>query len=80
MIMQEGFLYDLKEHIRNTPEQVFQDAGLSQETVLGDGEKLDRLWTLYQKSVEEYGCDPWYAYGDALKTVYDIDYMPVPDV
>lgn len=40
---------------------------------------MDRLWILYQKSIEEYGCDSWYSYGEALKTVYHINYMPNPE-
>lgn len=78
MIMQEYFLFDLKEHIHNTPEQVFRNAGLSKNGILENDETMDKLWTLYQKSVEEYDCDPWFAYGDALKTVCHIDYMPNP--
>ena len=80
MIMKRSFLFDLKEYIRNTPDQTFQAAGLSREALLGDEEKLESLWTLYQKNVEEYDCDPWYAYGDALKTAYGIAYMPDPEI
>lgn len=44
MMMYEDFLFDLKEHIRNTPEQVFGDAGLSQHSLGFIPEKHSGVW------------------------------------
>lgn len=72
MIMRQWYLDDLKEHIRSTDPTVFTSAGTSAETILSDEETLERLWALYQKSIEDYDCDAEYSYRDALNEVFGI--------
>lgn len=80
MIMDSGYLFDLKEAIRETPDGIFRNAGLSKEAALGNEAELEHMWMVYQKDIESYGYDPWYAYGDALKKAYNIDYFPEHDI
>ena len=67
MIMKQYYLDELKEHIRSTPLDVFVSASTSAEAVLMDPILLERLWTLYQKSIEDYDCDESFSYWDALR-------------
>lgn len=72
MIMESRYLFDLKEHIRDTSSSVFVVKNLTAAKILGDPDLMDRLWTTYQKSVEEYDVDEDYAYRDALYEVLGI--------
>lgn len=60
MIMRQEYLDDLKDYIRDMPEDLFacNSLGLSKESILGDKDLMMRLWISYQKSVEEYDCEP----------------------
>ena len=76
MIMQHEYLSDLKEWIESTPDSVFAPKSLSKKEILADSLAMDRLWAIYQKNIEDYGCDAGYAYSDALHEIFQIDYMP----
>lgn len=60
MTMRQEYLHDIEDYIRNMPENLFacNNLGLSKESILGDKDLMMRLWISYQKSVEEYYCDP----------------------
>ncbi len=66
MILRNEYKEDLKEFIRDTDESVFAAKGLTADEILGDADLMDRLWCIYQKSVEEYDVAPDYAYRGAL--------------
>ena len=74
MIMRQEYLDDIKDYIRNMPEDLFacNSLGLSKESILGDKDLMMRLWISYQKSVEEYDCDPVYAFLDTMHEVLGI--------
>ena len=81
MNMRQEYLDDIKDYIRNMPEDLFvcNSLGLSKESVLGDKDLMVRLWISYQKSVEEYGCDPVYAFLDTMREVLGIPEQLQPD-
>ena len=72
MIMHQSYRDDLKDHILDTNEQVFRSVGLTRQDILNDDSLMERLWALYQKSIEEYDVDADFAYQDALKDVLNI--------
>ena len=74
MIMHQEYRDDLKDYIRNMPDAVFDcnSLGLSKEAVLSDENLMKKLWISYQKSVEEYDCDPGDALGDTMHEVLGI--------
>lgn len=72
MIMQQSYKEDLIEHIQDTNEQVFLTVGLTRQDILNDENLMERLWALYQKSIEDYDVDADFAYRDALKDVLNI--------
>ena len=74
MIMHQEYRDDLKDYIRDMPDAVFDcnSLGLSKEVVLSDKDLMDKLWTSYQKSVEEYDCDPGYAFRDTMHEILGI--------
>ncbi len=72
MIMRQWYLDDLKEHIRSTAPAIFVAAGTSADAILADKDVLERLWMLYQKSIEDYDCDAAFSYRDALNEVFGI--------
>lgn len=74
MIMYKEYLYDLMDYIRDMPDALFDcnSMGLSKEAVLSDKDLMDKLWTSYQKSVEEYDCDPGYAFRDTMHEILGI--------
>lgn len=74
MLLRNEYKEDLKERIRETPDDVFEAEGLSKEQILADEEIIDRLWTVYQKDMEEYECEEWWAYQDSLNEVLGIDF------
>ena len=73
MLLKRYYLDELKDRIRETDDAVFEAAGIKKEALLTDEGLMDRLWTFYQKNVEEYGCDEDFSYGDALKEVLNIE-------
>lgn len=73
MIMHQSYKEDLIEHIQDTNEQAFLAIGLRRQDVLNDENLIERLWALYQKSIEDYDVDPDFAYQDALKDVLNIN-------
>lgn len=70
MIMDKGYLDEIKEHIEVMQEGYFVRRGLTKERVLNDKDTMERLWTIYQKDVEEYGCDREFSRDDALNEVF----------
>lgn len=72
MIMHQSYRDDLKDHILDTNEQVFLSVGLTRQNILNDDSLMERLWALYQKSIEEYDVDADFAYRDAMKDVLNI--------
>lgn len=72
--MRDSFLFDLKEYLHETHEDIFLAAGIGKDELLTDEERLNRLWLVYQKDIEEYGCDAYYAYEDALYKVLGMKY------
>lgn len=70
MILRKEYRDDLCEWIEATPDEVF----VKKEDILADEAVMDRLWTVYQKDIEEYECAAWWAYQDSLKEVLGIDY------
>ena len=70
MILNEEYLYEMKEHIKEMQEGYFTRRGLTREAVLKNTDTMKRLWTIYQKNVEEYGCDREFSRDDALNDVF----------
>lgn len=73
MIMRQSYRDDLKDRILDTNEQVFLAIGLTRKDILNDDSLMERLWALYQKSIEDYDVDRDFAYQDALKDVLNIN-------
>lgn len=74
MLLRNEYKEDLKSWIRETPDGVFLTEGLAKEQVLADEEIIDRLWVVYQKDIEDYECDEWWAYQDSLNEIFGIDF------
>lgn len=72
MTMKPEYKADLIDYIHAIPDRFLDDHGLSRSNLLADATVMDRLWTLYQKSVEEYEVDPDYAVKDAFHEVFGI--------
>lgn len=72
MILYPSFKDDLKEWLTNEPEETFRKIGRTRDEILKDDDVMDRLWGLYQKSIEEYDVDADYAYGDAMRDVFGV--------
>lgn len=74
MLMNELYLQDLVDYIEQTDASIFDGSKTSKEDLLKEGdETLEKMWGVYQKDVEEYGCDTDFSYADALKEVLGID-------
>lgn len=71
MIMNESYKEDMLDLLNQVPAHML--AGRTRESIEMDEDAVDRLWTLYQKSVSEYGCDPEWAFADAMHDVYGLD-------
>lgn len=69
MIMQNEYLDDIIDHLRNMVDDDFTRRGTTRQAVLGNQNILDRLWTVYQKDVEDYDCDRDFALDDAVNEV-----------
>lgn len=70
MIMDKEYLDEMKEHIRETQDGYFSRRGLTKEAVLNDVSTMGKLWTIYQKDVEEYGCGREFSLDDAMNEVF----------
>lgn len=70
MLMKKEYLDEMKEHIKDMQEGYFTRRGLTKEWVLGDKDTMERLWTIYQKNVEDYDCDRAFSIGDAMNEVF----------
>lgn len=70
MILSEEYLYEMKEHIKEMQEGYFTRRGLTKEAVLSDTDTMERLWTIYQKDVEDYDCDRAFSLDDAMNEVF----------
>ncbi len=71
MILQEQYYEDLLDCINSTPDTVLWRKLVNKKKLLKDEKLLDRLWTEYQKMIEN-GVDENYAYAFALEEVLDI--------
>ena len=69
MIMKKEYLEDVREKIENMPPSIFENLGLKKPDILADSETMERLWTIYQKNVEDYDCEPHFAARDAVREV-----------
>lgn len=72
MIMERSYLEDLREEINDMPNFLFSLKGCNKKAILEDDTTMERLWCLYQKSVQEYDCDPDWSARDALRDVFNI--------
>ena len=77
MIMQKEYLDDMKEHIIGMDEKEFKKRGTTKEAVLSSSDIMERLWCMYQKDVEDYGCDKEFSLCDAVNEV--IGAVPVEE-
>lgn len=73
MIMQESYAFDLKEHLRNTPSEIFETKGLTAESIINNTSLFEILWCAYQKAIEDYDYDADRAYKDAILDVLKIN-------
>ena len=71
MILQEQYYEDLVECINSTPDTVFWRGFQNKQTLLKNAELLDKMWTTYQKFIEQ-GVDDNYAYAFTLEEDLDI--------
>ena len=65
MILRREYLEDLKDLIRQTPDEDLQRFGYTRDTLLQDVNRMERLWMCYQKDME-YGAASGDAYRNAL--------------
>lgn len=72
MIMERSYLEDLREQINDMPNFLFTLRGCNKKAILEDAATMEQLWCLYQKSVQDYDCDPAWSARDALKDVFGI--------
>lgn len=77
MILKREYLDDLKQAIREEPDDLFNKNGFSKGFILSSDDTLENLWMNYQKSIEDYDLDPATAFYDALDTVLGIK-APTP--
>ncbi|MGN0485529.1 MAG: hypothetical protein ACI4HI_18475 [Lachnospiraceae bacterium] len=75
MILKNEYFADIKEYVAGLPEEEFTSRGTDKCSVLKNNDTMERLWIVYQKEVEEYGCDEEYALEDAVKEVLG---TPIP--
>lgn len=75
MLLKREYFADLKELIRETPEEVFAKKSVERYELLdGNNDAVATLWVLFQKNREEYEMDADAAYQEALKDLFGIDY------
>ena len=72
MLMDISYLENLREEINDMPNFLFSLKGCNKKAILADDATMERLWCLYQKSVEEYDCDSGWSARDALRDVFGI--------
>lgn len=70
MILTQYYLDDLKEHLENTPPDVFAKKNTSLTEILANKDLLNALWANYQKCIEDYNLTPEEAYEDTLETCF----------
>ena len=78
MLMKNEYLDDLKEMLREEPESTFARGNTTREAVLADQDIMERLWTCYQKDVDDYDCDSTWSFQDAMHEVLGIEMPAVP--
>ncbi len=69
MILNNEYLEDMKEYVKNMEESEFAKRGTTKAAVLGSQETMEKLWVVYQKDVEDYGCDAEFSISDAVNEV-----------
>lgn len=72
MLLRNEYKEELKERIRETPDEIFLAKGLTKEQILAEEGIMDQLWIVYQKDIEDYECDEWWAYQDSLNEILGI--------
>lgn len=72
MIMKNSYGEDILSYVKSLPDSLLHRRGMSKEALLADNSVVDRLWTCYQKDVEEYDCDEGWALADAVFEVLGI--------
>ena len=75
MILKEEYLDDVKEHIKGMDETEFTKRGTTKEAVLEKHNTMERLWCVYQKDIEDYGCDRDFSLNDAVDEVLGVPPM-----
>ncbi len=72
MILDTSYKNDLIDHIHAVPDRFLDDHGISRTNLLTNQALMDRLWTIYQKDIQEYDVDADYAIKDAFHEVLGI--------
>lgn len=72
MIMKQYYLDELKDRLQNTNESVFHLRGTTKQRVLSDNRLLEKMWTIFQKNIEEYDCDEDWSYQDAFDSMLPV--------
>lgn len=67
MILEMEYLCEVKDYLLLVPETKLRNSIYTRCELLANKDNmLDLLWAKYQKSVEEYRCDPAWSFCDAL--------------
>lgn len=74
MIMNDSYLFDLREQIENVPEDIFLSTGYSKKDILNNQQLMEHMWAIYQKSIEEYYTTPENAFAEALEDTLHIKF------
>ena len=76
MIMRTEYRDELKDRLLNLPDPdvigMGSDPNLTVPTLLADDALMERLWSVYQKDIEDYDVDPDYALVDACHEILGI--------
>lgn len=68
MILKHKYKDDVLERIREAPDSLFADHGVTREEALADNDLIERLWAVYQKNVEDY--DGEMSFKDVFDSVF----------
>lgn len=72
MLLKNEFRSEISQFLDELPESLFSARGYTKKGIQEDAEKMERLWYVYQKDIEEYECDPDWSALDALHEVLGI--------
>lgn len=73
MILDPSFRDDLMDYINQEPDVSFTLAGQNKQAVLNDDDVMTRLWTVYQKNIQEYDWQASDAYADAMADILGVE-------